>query len=307
MNQSPKSDRISLGVLLILVSTLMTATQEATFKFASADLSIWQLFVIRSAFLIPAFLVLGALGKPDEPTLRSALRVGPLLRASMLLGMFFAAYGLMPFLPLATIGAGIYTAPLFVAALSAWLLREPVGIRGVGAIAIGFIGVLVILRPGTDAFSPLILVAVLGGFCYALAGMFTRKLCRSVPPVALALSLMIVVLVAGIVLSLALIVWPPSIEMAVQTPFLFGGWGAINSAEWAVIGILVAVMVVNGIVLPAAYQSAPTVIIITFDYCYLIFATLFGIFLFNEIPDAMTLIGMCLIAGAGLMIVWRKV
>jgi hypothetical protein len=73
------------------------------------------------------------------------------------------------------------------------------------------------------------------------------------------------------------------------------------------IRVFVAVMIVNGIVLPAAYQSAPTGIIITFDYCYLIFAIQIGVFLFNEISDVMTIISMCLIAGAGLMIVWCKV
>ena len=66
--------------------------------------------------------------------------------------------------------------------------------------------------------------------------------------------------------------------------------------------MLAALMVGDGLVLPAAYQSAPSIIIATFDYTYLIFATLLGIVAFAEIPDLQTVIGIVMIAGAGLIV-----
>jgi drug/metabolite transporter (DMT)-like permease len=66
--------------------------------------------------------------------------------------------------------------------------------------------------------------------------------------------------------------------------------------------MLAALMVGNGLVLPAAYQSAPSIIIATFDYTYLIFATLLGAVLFSEIPDLQTVLGIVVIAGAGLIV-----
>lgn len=66
--------------------------------------------------------------------------------------------------------------------------------------------------------------------------------------------------------------------------------------------MLAALGVGNGLVLPAAYQSAPSIIIATFDYCYLIFATAFGFLIFSEIPDSQTIIGIAMIAGAGLVV-----
>ena len=69
--------------------------------------------------------------------------------------------------------------------------------------------------------------------------------------------------------------------------------------------ILATLMVANGLVLPAAYQSAPSVVIATFDYSYLIFATLFGFLIFSEVPDWQTVIGILMIVVAGLMVARR--
>lgn len=279
------SDRLARGIALILLSTFLTALQDAIFKHTSADVTLWQLYVLRSVFLIPALLVIAFVWGDGAATWRRSLRLWPMLRATLFVLMYISMYSAIPVLPLSAVAAGVYTAPLFVAALSAPLLGEPARWRGLLAIAIGFAGVLVILRPGTEAFTWLMLMPVMAGFFYALSAIVTRSRCRSVPPATLALSLSIALLLTGAMVSAALSIWQPAPAQVELSPFLLGSWSAFDLPAWGFVVMLAALMVGNGLVLPAAYQSAPSVIIATFDYCYLIFATALGFVLFSEVPD----------------------
>jgi drug/metabolite transporter (DMT)-like permease len=297
-----RPDRIARGIALILLSTFFTALQDAIFKQASGHVTLWQVYVLRSLFLVPAFLAIAFVWGEGAATWRQSLRLWPMLRAALFVLMYFSMYSAIPVLPLSAVAAGIYTAPLFVAALSPLLLGEPVRRRGLLGIAIGFAGVLMILRPGTEAFAWLMLLPVLAGFFYALSAIVTRSKCRSTAPSTLALSLSIALLLTGVLASTALYLWELTPAQVAVSPFLLGSWSWLDLSEWGFIAMLAALMVGNGLVLPAAYQSAPSVIIATFDYTYLIFATVLGIVLFSEVPDIQTVTGIIMIAGAGLIV-----
>ena len=299
---SIRPDRIALGIVFILLSTFFTSLQDAIFKYASADVTLWQIYVLRSLFLIPALLVIAFIWGDGATTWRQSLRLWPMLRALLFVLMYMSMYSAIPVLPLSAVAAGIYTAPLFVAALSTLLLGEPARLRGWLAIALGFAGVLLILRPGTEAFTWLMLLPVMAGFFYALSSITTRSRCRSIAPAALALSMSFALLLAGVVMSTLLHIGQPSPALTSVSPFLLGSWGSLGPSGWGFVAMLAALMVANGLVLPAAYQSAPSVIIATFDYCYLIFATLLGFIVFAEIPDRQTVIGILMIAGAGMIV-----
>lgn len=296
------SDRIKLGIILVLASTLFTSAQDATFKFANADVSVWQLFVLRSAILIPILLLIAHFWRGNTGVIRGALKTWPCMRSLMFVFMYFCIYSVLPYMNMSTIAAGLYTAPLFVAALSPLLLQEQVNKRAILAISIGFAGVLVILQPGTDSFSWLTLVPVMGGLFYAFSAIITRKKCRNDAPTAMAVSLSLVLLLVSGSICLALYVFPPSAETLNISPFLFGPWIKLGAYEWGIVAIVTALMLGNGLVLPAAYQAAPTVIIATIDYSFMIWATLFGFALFGEVPSVATILGMVMIAGAGVLI-----
>jgi drug/metabolite transporter (DMT)-like permease len=297
-----RPDHIARGIALILLSTFFTALQDAIFKHASADVTLWQVYVLRSLLLIPAFLAISFIWGNGAATWHQSLRLWPMLRAALFVLMYFSMYSAIPIIPLSAVAAGIYTAPLFVAALSPLLLREPVRWRGLLGIAVGFAGVLVILRPGTEAFTWLMLLPILAGLFYALSAIVTRSKCRSIRPSTLALSLSIALLLTGVLASTALYIGQLAPEQVAVSPFLLGSWSWLDLWEWGFVAMLAVLMVGNGLVLPAAYQSAPSVIIATFDYTYLIFATVLGVVLFSEIPDTQTVMGIIMIAGAGLIV-----
>jgi drug/metabolite transporter (DMT)-like permease len=115
--------------------------------------------------------------------------------------MWIAYYASLPLLDLSVAAVALYTSPLLIALLSALVIGEPVGPQRWAAIAIGFAGVLAILRPGTDAFSWIMLLPILGAAFYAMAMILTRSKCLDETPLALALALNASLLAAGLIMS----------------------------------------------------------------------------------------------------------
>ena len=169
------------------------------------------------------------------------------------------------------------------------------------ALGIGFAGVLVSLRPGGDSFSLAAFVPMAAALLYALAAVLTRAKCQDERPMTLALALNLCLLMVGSAVSVLLSAWPPAAAPAY--PFLLGPWIAMGVDEWRVIVVLAALIVGIGVGLAKAYQSAPPAVVAAFDYCYLPFAAWWSFVFFAEMPDAATILGMLLIAGAGILVV----
>lgn len=288
--------RVATGAGLIVAAVFLMAAQDALIKYVSADLTLGQIFLLRSMLVLPVLTVIAwpEIGRHW----RSAFGTWLLARAGLLTLMYLSLYAVIALLPLSTLAAAFYTGPLFITLLSAPLLGERVGLSGWAAISVGFLGVLVLLRPGTESFTPIAAVPVLSGLCYALAAILARGKCQGQSSVAMALALNIVLLAAGALMVAS----GQAIGIADRWSFLVGAWMPMDARAWQTIGTLAVLMVGIGLALAAAYQSAPPAVIASFDYSYLIFATLFGLFLFDETPDIQTIVGMVLIAGAGLSV-----
>lgn len=300
--QRTYGDNVALGVILIIISTLCTATQDATFKFASTDMTIWQIFTIRSAILVPLLLLVTLVWGRAQNVLRQTLTFWPLMRALMFVLMYVSMFAVIPFFDLAVVAAGLYTGPLWAAFLSPILMRERVGKWEVAAITLGFCGALVNLRPGTDAFTWAAVMPVFAGLFYALSAIITRSKCRTNEPLALSLSLIVVLFATGAAVSIGLALFVEPQTLGEASFFLLGQWSSMGETEWLIIAILSGVLLLNLIVLPIAYQSAKTVIIATFDYMYLIWSPIIGFLIFSETPDMFTIMAMIMIASAGIMV-----
>ena len=144
-----------------------------------------------------------------------------------------------------------------------------------------------------------------GGFLYALSNITTRSKCQAVSPAALALSLSLALLVAGIVISSILLFWQPANELTHSYPFLFSNWSVIGASEWGVILLLAGLTAAIGMTLAAAYQSALPATVATFDYSYLIFMALWDTLFFSTSLDGKAAIGILLIISAGLLVMRR--
>lgn len=298
---SRETPPVSTGgaIVTIVVTVFAMSFADAVVKLVSTEMPLWQIYAVRSLVAIPILTAILALGR--QPV---ALRPGSggwaALRSLLLAFMYIAIYAGVPVLSLPVIAAALYTGPLFIALFAALLLGEPVGARRWAAIGLGFLGVLAILRPGTEAFTPLALVPVAAALLYALAAIVTRAKCAEDSPLVLALALNYALLAVGAAATGALLALPP---VPWDYPFLLGPWIPMGGREWGVILVLGLLIVGIGVGLAKAYQSAAPALIATFDYSYLLFAAFWGYVLFAERPDAPTLLGMVMIAAAGALAV----
>lgn len=301
-----RPQRIARGVTFIVAAMFVTSAQDVVFKLFSSALSLGQIFALRGLLALPLLLALAWVQGVQTGLLAAALRKWLLLRSLFLTLMFLAFYAAIPFVNLSVLGAGTYTAPIFVTLLSAYLIGEPVGLRGWIAVLAGFAGVVVLLQPGTDAFSPWAALPVLGAVFYALAHIITRTKCQSVPLPVMALSLQMAMMAAGLLVSAILLLWQPGEELTGAYPYLFGGWSPLGAYEWLVLGLLAVLAVVIALGIAGAYQAAPPPTVATFEYSYLVFVAIWDLLFFATAPSGTTVLGMGLIIGAGLSVLRRR-
>jgi len=292
-------DRTAQGIGVILASVTAMAFSDAVVKLVSADLSIWQVFVTRSLFAVPCLFALAfAMGG----RLRARAPGWVLLRTLLILGSWICYYAALPLLNLALAAVAAYTNPILTALFSAVFLRERVTARQWTGVLLGFSGVAVILKPGSDAFSWAVLLPLLAAAFYSFANVVTRSKCRDEDAGCLAFSLHLAFIVSGTLGTLALLVLGLDSAVVAEHPFLLGNWGAMGAWIWSAMALLGVLSALFFLGVAKAYQIAPPQIIGVFDYGYLLSATLWGFVFFAERPDRYTLTGMAMITLAGILV-----
>jgi drug/metabolite transporter (DMT)-like permease len=292
-------DRTRLAVALIVGSMLLLSAMDAGIKGMTDEISLWQILVARAVFSVPILTIIVAMG--GTARLRQILRPWVLLRSLLIVGAWIAYYAAIPLIDLSVAATALYTIPLFIAGFAAAFAGEPVGWRRWIGIAIGFAGVIIILRPGGDAFSLWALLPVLAALLYALSAIITRNRCATESPFVIALALNAGLFVTGIVGSIGVVLLAPD----VADGFLLRRWHPMDLNDWAIMAAFGIVMVAVAAGVAKAYQSGPSAIVGTFDYSYLAFASLWGVLFFSERLDAPIAIGILAIVAAGLMVLWQ--
>ena len=301
-----RSRNVTHGLALILATALTISIQDVVFKLFSSNLTLWQIFALRGVFALPILLALGWVRRKHGRIVFDALRVWPLTRAACITLTFLAFYAAIPFLSLSTVGSANYIAPVFVTLLSAYVIREPVSPLGWVGVVLGFAGVLILLQPGTEAFSPWVLLPLVGAAFYAAAHIITRTRCQHVPLASLSFSQNTVMLLAGLFISGVLLILQPPELLVEDYPYIFGTWSSVDLTDWYVILLLAGLSITIGMMLAGAYQVAPPAIVSTFEYSYLVFVAIWDIVFFGITPSLMSLTGMIMIVAAGMLVLRGK-
>lgn len=289
------SQSLTAGILTILLTVFAMALTDAFVKFVSADMTLWQIYVCRSVLALPVLVFL-AKGQVLPKAIGWVT-----LRSLALVTMYLAIYAAIPLLDLSVVAATLYTGPLFIVILSAIFLREPVTPMQWIAVALGFAGVLFVVRPNGADFTALSLIPVIAALLYAVAAVLTRAKCQNERPAALAISLNIALVVVGVLASLWLRIKPS--DYAESYPFLFSQWSSFSIQTLGILVVMAILIVGISIGLAKAYQSPRPQVIATFDYAYLIFAAFWGFVFFGEKPQFWTMIGIVLVVVAGIIVV----
>jgi drug/metabolite transporter (DMT)-like permease len=281
-----RADRPFRGIALILASTVFLGVSDVTAKYLSATLPsieiAWIRFLVFALIMAPAML-------PGSPfyALRSHRRGLQLTRGAALLASSLLYISGLRFLPIAEASATSFVAPLFVTALSIVFLGERVGLRRWVATAIGLIGVLIILRPGTSAFHPAAFFPIVSALAWAGTLIMTRMMSGREH----ASSIMAFSSIAGVGLISALVPWV----------WVAPSWHDI------LFGILIGVTSTAGQwIVVLAFRYADASVLAPFSYTQLLWVSLLGFFVFGEVPDIFTVTGAAFIVASGLYTAHRE-
>jgi drug/metabolite transporter (DMT)-like permease len=212
---------------------------------------------------------------------------------------FTAYYMAIAALPLATVAALAFAAPLFVIALSALVLREAVDARAWRAVLVGFAGVLVVLRPGAASFEPAALLAVLSALCYAGSQTFTRQLGRAHSGATIVLTATLVAAVAAGAAGLLAGDGAPDAGLHPSLAFLVRGWTRPTGPDLARMMLCGEIAAVGIYCLTQAYRLAPAGTVAPFEYATIAWAALWGYVFWGDVPGPATLVGVAVTIGAG--------
>ena len=293
------------GIGFILVGASVFPVQDVVIKGLSGDYPVLEIVFVRSLVALGPFAWL--VWWEQDPAVLAIQR--PWLhavRGSLGLLAFTTYYMAIAALPLATVVALAFAAPLFLTALSRLVLREPVDGRRWRAVLVGFVGVLVVLRPGAAAFEPAALLAVLSALCYAISQTITRQLGRTHSGATIVLTATLVaVTVAG---ASGLIVGGGGRGAGLHPSlaFLVRGWVL---PPWGALGRMTLCGLIAGVgmyCLTQAYRVAPASTVAPFEYVMIGWAVLWGYVFWRDVPGPSTVIGVAITVGAGFYVVHHE-
>lgn len=285
---SPPQHRPLLALLIRLGAIAAISTMTALVKLASAHgVHLAEIMFWRQGLTIPIILawvmMTGSLAQLKTHRPKTHAVRGIYGTIGMVLN--FSAFIMLPLAEATTFG---FTAPIFAVILSVVLLKEKVGIYRSAAVALGFIGVIVIAQPGSGHIQPLGAAVALGAaFMIALISIQVADLNRTEKP-------------------LTIVFWFAAFSTPVAALFLPFVGKAHDSTTWALLAGIGVVGTVGQLLLTAALRYGAVASVIVMDYSSLIWATLYGWLIWDQLPPTATWLGAPMIIAAGLVIAWRE-
>lgn len=276
------------GILLILLANFGFAGMDAVSKTLTMEYSIAQILWVRFAFFAGfATFLAWRRGGGVMRQFRTTRPVFQTARALLLvaeIGCFILGFRYLQLAESHSIGAVF---PLIITALSALWLGEQVGVRRWTAVGIGFVGMLVILRPGLAVFDVAALLPLAGAILFAVYQVMTKLLSRTD-------SMETILLYTG---------WVGFIAMSLFGPF---DWTWPDAKGWTLLVLAGLLGSIGHATVIKALEVAPASVLQPFNYTLLIWATTIGFVVFGDLPDLWTVAGATIIVASGLYVWWRE-
>ncbi len=278
-----------LGIICIASAIGLLSTSDAVIKGLRIHLPTMEIICIRSVFaLIPVLVILHV--QRGWTSLKTRRPVVQIVRGGLVVLSYALFLESLAVLPLALTVALVFSTPLIVAALSPIVLRERVSLARWVGVSVGFVGVLVIVQPGSDAFRPEALIAIGAALAYAASSLLARRLGATDPPATTAFYTGIMFLFGSL-------------------PFVIAIPSAWVTPDMGQIGLLVITGLIAGtahFLIIAAYRYSQASIVAPFEYTGLIWAAFYGYVLWDETPAWETAAGIALIMAGGLWLIFGE-
>ncbi|MCK0143288.1 DMT family transporter [Aliiroseovarius sp. F20344] len=279
------------GIIFVIFSMAVFAGEDAFIKSMSRGIPVSEVLLFLGAggmisFAIMTYMQRGTLAPLVHRDMRSPIMLWRNASEAVSAMFFITALSLVP---LSTVAAVFQATPLAITAGAALFLGEQVGWRRWSAIIIGFIGVLIIIRPGGESFQLAALLPIAAVFGIALRDLLTRQMDPSIPSLSVAFYGFASVIPAGLILA------------PINDPFVMPA-----GVEWTYILGAVICGVSGYYAIVQAMRIAETSIIMPFRYMRLIFSMILGVLIFAERPDHWTYLGATIVIGTGIYMFLRE-
>lgn len=284
MTHPPASQVRNRAIIMMILGILSFTLMDASVKALAPRIGVLPTLWARYAGQMLFVLVLIA------PRIRSVVRTRypklQFLRSVLLMGATGFFFTSLSLIPLSDAAALMAVNPVLITLGAALFLGEALGLRRITGIVIAMIGALIIIRPGSAVFSPAALLPLAGAVCYSAYALLTR---RVGPDEDVWTSLFYTGLVGTFLLS-------------VLVPF---AWVPPDGTALLLMGLVALFGTIGQLLIIRSFSTGEAAMLAPYSYVGLIFASLWGALLFNELPDFWTIIGALVIAGAGLY-VWHR-
>ena len=284
--QTFTNDSFSLALSFLLFGEFCGLTLDLFAKHLLETYPLSQFIFIRSVFALIIFSFIAPWYGGFE-SIKTKQWQWHFLRAVLsIIAMYGFFYGITK-MPLVNTLTLVFIAPLIVTALSPTLLKEKVGWRRWIAVILGFIGVLIILRPGNGTFSLASLSVVASAFAYALLAITARKLASTESTIAMS----VYVLVGPLIASLF---------------FLSNNYNPPSKSAWIIFFLAGVASVGVWLGYISAYKKSSPLVLAPFEYVALIGAAIAGYLIWDEIPDRYVVLGAFIIICSGIFVAYRE-
>lgn len=299
---APPPSRTLHGLLCIEIGMLFFVVQDAMMKSLLALYPVWMLICIRSVIAVAVLLpLIVLLGRPHR--LFTALWPLHLLRSALFALGFSLFYAAFPFMGLAEVTTIFFSAPLITMLLAALLLKETIGPHRIGALMVGFAGVVIAMNPGGGGIDLVALLPLGCAVTYAFGQILARMIGDRDSTLTLGLYTLSpaapFILAMGWVLNQIIEVGPEFAHLRWEFP-------AAALGDLPRLTLLGGAGMAGYLFLSRAYQVANASLVAPFDYTYLPFAVILAYVLWDETPPPATLAGMGLIVASGLYLGYRE-
>jgi drug/metabolite transporter (DMT)-like permease len=282
-----KTQNTQIGIMLMVAVTFVFAMQDGISRHLAGEYNVMMVVMIRYWFFAAFAIWLGwrKAGSPRRAGATHHPFLQPLRGVLLAVQINVLVFG---FVKIGLVGnhAIFASYPLLIAALSGPILGEAVGWRRWVAICIGFIGVLIILQPGFAVFSPYALLPVAAALMFATYGLLTRYVGRKDSAIV---SFFWIGTVGAVITTLMGVAW----------------WQPMIASDWAWMLLLCITGVAGHYMLIRAYEVAEASAIQPFAYLQLVFASVLGITVFQEVLELHVAIGAGVVVLAGMFTLWR--
>jgi len=279
---------LRLGIILMILSTLVFSIQDGISRHLAGEYNVLMVVMIRYWFF--ASFVLAIALRNAGGIRKAAATSQPLvqiLRGLILIVEICVMIAAFTVLGLVESHAVFTSFPLLVAALSGPLLGEKVGWRRWTAIAIGFIGVVVILKPGFGVFSIAAIIPLISALLFAIYSLLTRYAARKDS-------------------ANTSFFWTGTVGAVAITIVGIWFWEPMSGPDWVWMAALCVTGVMGHFTLIKCYEVAEASAVQSFAYLHLVFASFLGIFVFGEILETNVLIGAIIVVSAGMFTLFRE-